>query len=244
MTLITMEERKSGIAPLCNSFSKNAIKERIISIMKIKKTSLIAILAAFILITGITAPFTTTAVSGASPLAPIPNTPFEEPRMFRFVTAEDYESLFTLKTKDYQNMTVAAFDELYLQWCNENFDRMEIIKEDAFRNDYRIPLTGEEKYFAAFTATRLSGEENYRRIQSLREGKPEEDPVYRERLSPRQVEENGLGAWCRLDYIFTYHIKDKEVLTIGERDRCIGEFVNEVRKFWEETDIDERALHL
>lgn len=430
MTLITMEETKSGIAPLCNSFSKNAIKERIISIMKIKKTSLIAILAAFILITGITALFTTTAVSGASPLAPIPNTPFtdeeyeklialqfkgyeamtiaqyqekvwvmtdtreyrellerfeqneqlyemkdinetaaflcyiynpltaenwskrefggyistnyeaadnasleywfeltildrdtltvgeynrarlgmskdleafllneskerladetvineliqkelpaliekwgskqltiycqysyqplteyeqdyeqeaenaneEEPRTFRPGTAEDYESLFTLKTKDYQNMTVAAFNELYLQWCNENFDRMEIIKEDAFRNDYRIPLTEEEKYFAAFTATRLSGEENYRRIRSLEEGKPEEDPVQRERFSPRQIEENGLGAWCQLDYIFTYHIKDKEALTIGERDRCIGEFVNEVRKFWEETDIEE-----
>lgn len=37
--LISMEEKKSGLTPLCNSFSKNAIEERIRAIMKIKKTS-------------------------------------------------------------------------------------------------------------------------------------------------------------------------------------------------------------
>ena len=40
MTLIHMEETRSGLTPLCNNFSKNAIEERITAIMKIKKTSL------------------------------------------------------------------------------------------------------------------------------------------------------------------------------------------------------------
>lgn len=35
--LIDMEARKSGLMPLCSNFSKNAIEERIIAIMKIKK---------------------------------------------------------------------------------------------------------------------------------------------------------------------------------------------------------------
>lgn len=59
--LIDMEARKSGFMPLCNSFSKNAIEERIIAIMKMKKTSVIAVLAAVILIAGVTTVFATTA---------------------------------------------------------------------------------------------------------------------------------------------------------------------------------------
>ena len=45
-TLISMEERKSFAAPFCNSFSKNAIEERIVSIMKTKKSSAAALFAA------------------------------------------------------------------------------------------------------------------------------------------------------------------------------------------------------
>ncbi|MBD5451434.1 MAG: hypothetical protein HDR25_02220, partial [Lachnospiraceae bacterium] len=59
--LIDMEARKSGFMPLCNSFSKNAIEERIIAIMKMKKTSVIAVLTAVILIAGVTTIFATTA---------------------------------------------------------------------------------------------------------------------------------------------------------------------------------------
>lgn len=49
-TLITMEEKKSGLMPLCNNFSKNAIEERIKAIMKIKKTTVwtVAVSAAVI----------------------------------------------------------------------------------------------------------------------------------------------------------------------------------------------------
>ena len=59
--LIDMEARKSGFMPLCNSFSKNAIEERITAIMKMKKTSVIAVLTAVILIAGVTTIFATTA---------------------------------------------------------------------------------------------------------------------------------------------------------------------------------------
>lgn len=60
-TLISMEETKSGLTPLCNSFSKNAIEERVTAIMKIKKTSLIAIFVAVALVAGITVAFATSA---------------------------------------------------------------------------------------------------------------------------------------------------------------------------------------
>ena len=61
MALIRMEETRSGPAPLCNNFSKNAIEERIIAIMKTKKTSLAALTAAAVLVVGMTAAFATSA---------------------------------------------------------------------------------------------------------------------------------------------------------------------------------------
>ena len=59
--LISMEAKKSGLMPFYNSFSKNAIEERITSIMKIKKTSIFAILIAIVLIGGITVACATSA---------------------------------------------------------------------------------------------------------------------------------------------------------------------------------------
>ncbi len=61
MTLIQMEEKKSGLAPFCNSFSKNAIEERITAIMKIKKNSMTGVLAAVMLTVGIGSAFATSA---------------------------------------------------------------------------------------------------------------------------------------------------------------------------------------
>jgi len=49
-TLIGMEEKKNYSAPLCNHFSKNAIEERIVAIMKSKKTTLGMMIAAIIII--------------------------------------------------------------------------------------------------------------------------------------------------------------------------------------------------
>lgn len=40
MAIIQMAEVKSGITPLCSNFSKNAIEERIVAIMKFKKVLL------------------------------------------------------------------------------------------------------------------------------------------------------------------------------------------------------------
>lgn len=61
--LISMEEKKSGLTPLCNSFSKNAIEERIRAIMKIKKTSKFAVMISAVLVICVTGGFATSASS-------------------------------------------------------------------------------------------------------------------------------------------------------------------------------------
>lgn len=59
--LIYMEETRSDFSPLCNHFSKNAIEERITSIMKMKKTSVVRLLAAAGLIVSVTLVFASSA---------------------------------------------------------------------------------------------------------------------------------------------------------------------------------------
>lgn len=61
LTLICMEERKGAMHPLCSSFSRNAIEERITAIMKTKKGSFISILTAVLLVLATTAAFATSA---------------------------------------------------------------------------------------------------------------------------------------------------------------------------------------
>ena len=65
-SLISMEETRSGLAPLCNNFSKNAIEERITAIMKIKKASILSLVLALALIFGITTAFATSAAADES----------------------------------------------------------------------------------------------------------------------------------------------------------------------------------
>ena len=56
-----MEETKNVLSPLCNSFSKNAVEQRITAIMKTKKTSRIAILIAVVLVVVVSVVFATSA---------------------------------------------------------------------------------------------------------------------------------------------------------------------------------------
>lgn len=62
LTLINLEEQKSGCASLCSHFSKNTTEERIESIMKYKRSSVLAVVLSLALVIGATAGF---AASGA-----------------------------------------------------------------------------------------------------------------------------------------------------------------------------------
>ena len=77
-TLISMEEKRNFSAPLCNHFSKNAIEERIVAIMKMQKITLGAALLAVLLIVVVLVTLTTSAKStNAAPgplLQPLPST--------------------------------------------------------------------------------------------------------------------------------------------------------------------------
>ncbi len=263
LMLVNMEAAKSGLLPFCNNFSKNAVEERITAIMKMKKTSLFAICIAAMLIVGVTTTFATSAAGSDRESNTVQGTDFsdeefdmllsetdtgrgrqerieeeQERREYPNGTEEDYRSLLDLKTADYQSRSVADFNMDLLEWANESYERMERINIDIAQQDFSVNLDSDELIFAALT-TWLSGVENGKYVQSINTGRKEEDPGYNQYLPSKTAEENGYGAWCDLFYQFSYHIADKETLTVGERDYCIGSMMNGIQDFWNETDLEE-----
>ena len=263
LMLINMEAAKSGLLPFCNNFSKNAVEERITAIMKMKKTSLFAICIAAMLIVGVTTTFATSAAGSDRESNTVQGTDFsdeefdkllsepdtgrggqeriekeQESREYPNGTEEDYRSLLELKTADYQARSVADFNMDLLEWANESYERMERINIDIAQQDFSVKLDSDELSFVALT-TWLSGVENGKYVQSINTGRKEEDPGCNQYLPSKTAEENGYNAWCDLFYQFSYHIADKETLTVGERDYCIGSMMNGIRDFWNETDLEE-----
>lgn len=58
-TLIGMEETRGGLTPIYNHFSKSAIEERVVAIMKTKKLSVAAVIAAVVLVAAVAVMFAT-----------------------------------------------------------------------------------------------------------------------------------------------------------------------------------------
>ena len=67
MALIHMEEKKSGFFPLGVNFGKNSVEERIVTIMKYKKLTIVTLAAAVCLVVGTTTAFATSAVPKDKP---------------------------------------------------------------------------------------------------------------------------------------------------------------------------------
>ena len=154
-------------------------------------------------------------------------------------TDEDYRSLLNLKTADYQSKSVADFNMELLEWADENPERMARITDDITYQDFSVDLSSDELSFVTLTAW-LSRVENGKHVESRYTGQAEEDPSYNQYLPLKTTEENGYGgAWCDLYYQFSYHIADKQTLTVGERDEHIGNMLCEIQSFWSKTDIEE-----
>lgn len=72
--LINMEVKKRELMPLCNSFSKNSMEERIMAIMKTKKRTAAAVVTAAVLICGATGVFATSAAAEGRQEEAVPQT--------------------------------------------------------------------------------------------------------------------------------------------------------------------------
>ena len=165
----------------------------------------------------------------------------EEVREYLPGTNEDYDMLLSLKTTKYDKMSLADFDSMLLDWANEHFDSYSRIECDGIWNDFRVDLSQEDKEFVKCTI-RLSGLENAMLVRSLHQGKTEaeaDDVSIEGTLTKNPGEGAPQYTWCQMVYSFSYHVNDKEKVTVGERDRAVGGMSDGIENFWEQTDIDE-----
>ena len=102
-----------------------------------------------------------------------------------------------------------------------------------------MDLSNDELSFVTLT-TWLFRVENGKHVQSHYKGQAEEDPSYNQYLPLKTAGENGYsGAWCDLYYQFSYHIADKQTLTVGERDEHIGNMLHGIEDYWNKTNMEE-----
>lgn len=171
--LVNMEVKKSGLMPLSNNFSKNAIEERIRAIMKIKKISFFTILISVILVTFVTTVFATSAENKNEPSENnvekeknIPGTDFSE---------EEYEKLLVLQFDGYKDMSISEYQNKVWELTDtkDYRDLLNRLSEDSMlygmRDDnetasflYNIlePLTAEkwqERDFSGYTTNNFNG---------------------------------------------------------------------------------------
>ena len=167
LMLIDMEAAKSGLLPFCNSFSKNAIEERITAVMKTKKNSLFAICIAAVLIVGVTTAFATSA-AGMGETDAIPDTDFSDSADFSDssdfadfadFSEEEFDKLLALRFDGYEDMSVSEFQNKVWELTDteeyrdllERFSQNTALYEQKDRNEiasflfYTLePLTAEK----------------------------------------------------------------------------------------------------
>ena len=103
--LIDMEAQRSGFVPLGNGFSKNPVEERIVAIMRTKKTSVIAIVMSVILIAGVAAAFATSA--SAKKMEEAENNTVN----FSGFSEEEIGKLLALRFDGYEDMSVSEYQQ-------------------------------------------------------------------------------------------------------------------------------------
>ncbi len=135
MTLIDLEEQKSGLGPFASAFSRNNMEERIRSIMKLKKTSLLAVMLAVVLVCALGTVFATSAIEKSAP---------PRPRVVEgsFTDAE-LDRLAGLWFEGYETMTIAEYQEKMWQE-RDNPEDMELIERYGLNKAEAVFTDGPE----------------------------------------------------------------------------------------------------
>ncbi len=241
--LISMEETRSGLNPLCNNFSKNAIEERVTAIMKIKKSSIFSLVLASALVVCVTTAFATSAAAKNNNSISVPSIIYRDDAANKtsesaFGAEDGYQSLLALKSADYLNQTVADFDKALLDWGNQHpKEHEDIIQNDIAAYSFPAYLTAEEKNFLALTV-RASNNENAILVKSDY-GIPAIDPDLSFELAI-ESQETDPPTWASLMYGISYHL-DPQAVTVGERDTALANAIIDIQFFWHDTDLETLA---
>jgi beta-lactamase regulating signal transducer with metallopeptidase domain len=191
LMLINMEAAKSGLLPFCNSFSKNAIEERITAVMKIKKTSLLAICIAAILIVGVTTAFATSAAGSSREKNTVHDTDFSD---------EEFDKLLALQFGGYENMSVSEFQNKVWELTDTEEYRNLLEKFSQNTTLYEQKDSNEIAAFLFYTLEPLTAEKWQTR--DFGGGIATDYP--------------GASDNAMLEFVFSLTIQNADTLTVGE----------------------------
>lgn len=200
LALISLEEKRNSPAPFASAFSKNAIEERIIAIMKLKKRSLAAVLTAVVLVCCIGVAFATSAARNNTPY------PWVEDGSF---TKKELDRLASLWFEGYEDMTVAAYQQK--MWSErDNPEDMALIERYGQFN---------------VSGSYWNDEERTKELNAFRDYFYQVyEPLTAERWQERTFSDVAVlrtadGGTAMMEYDFTMHILNPDVLTVGEYER-------------------------
>ena len=164
MTLIDLEEQKSGLSPLYNSFKHNLTEERICAIMKMKRLSIISLFTAACLLVGVTTVFATSPSSKTGKDTPAVETAAQQaiadPAVYDvyepfYLTVKDDQKLY------YFDLPVGKLEDSYLDnadtksvnYLNEN-GVVDLVAFHDGKHDFVMPdqCASMEEYFEQFTS--------------------------------------------------------------------------------------------
>ncbi|MDE7205990.1 MAG: M56 family metallopeptidase, partial [Lachnospiraceae bacterium] len=209
--LIDMEARKSGLMPLCNNFSKNAIEERIIAVMKMKKTSVMAVLLSAALIVGVAAAF---ATSASAKKAENTETAFSD---------EEYDKLLALQFDGYEDLSVSEYQKRVWEMTDttEYLELLERFSQDtAF---YEMKDTDEAASFLFYTLEPLTAE----KWQT------------REFGGYCKIGNDGVSDNASLEYSITLDIQNADALTVREyNNTCVG-MINGLQNLLQDKTVEQ-----
>lgn len=138
LMLIGFEETKGRLSPLINHFSKNAIEERIVSIMKIKKASLVGIIVALVLVAGVATAFATSASTMNNRLIKeATNASTEQGRSIQNELAEVGINI----------ESIGLSSNTFIEGMDENWEAYDIISKEG--NTFLLILRKDDKDFTA-----------------------------------------------------------------------------------------------
>lgn len=221
-TLIRMEEKKGGLMPIGNNFSKNAIEERITAIMKIKKTSFVAIVIAAALVAGMATVFATSAVAEDKRNMEAPVADFSD---------EEYEKLLALEFDGYEGMSVSEYQEKV--WKMTDTPAYRNLLERFSQNEklYDMRDRNETASFLFYVLEPLTAQ----KWQSREFG------GYAAADYP-QASDN-----ASLEYTITLQITDADTLTVGEyiaaRQNAVRELEHLMKSMTTSELRDEEVMH-
>lgn len=152
-------------------------------------------------------------------------------------TEEDYRKILLLRQPgySYEKMSVEEFDRILQGWSVKNYESYDRIMNDILLDDFQVELSEEEKRFITHTiniaATSNSAMSNGSNFEGLEQG-----ILLNLFFDKNSAVNRSAYVWDNMNCHVSYYVTDKDTVTVGERDRCIGGMMDEVERLWKEMD--------